>query len=161
MPKIIKFAHKKYWNTCLVFKKKYTLKTATDREEDIPDEDLGLPDEVDRDGEIAALIQQLHALHLTQLYLNKYKQIINKVQILIKKIIHDSKKNLIQILFNLGFFLNLRFFFNLRFLFTLRIFLHLSAPILKCPSKEFQYGRIWLNLVWKKNNAPKVKYALF
>ena len=37
--------------------------------------------------------------------------------------------------------------------------LNLSAPLLKCPSKEIQYGRIWTNLVWKRNYAPKLKYA--
>ena len=39
--------------------------------------------------------------------------------------------------------------------------LNLSAPILKCPSIEIQCGRIWTVLGWKKNYAPKLKYAQF
>ena len=36
----------------------------------------------------------------------------------------------------------------------------ISAPILKCSTKEIQYGRNWTNLGWKKNYVPQVKYAL-
>ena len=36
----------------------------------LPDKDLGFPEEVDGDGEVAPLVQQLHALNLAQLYLN-------------------------------------------------------------------------------------------
>ena len=71
--------------------------------------------------------------------------------------IHDiiQKICLHQYMFHYIIMLKKRGYFTLFMLFLL-ILSRLSS---QCPSKEIQYGRIWLNLVWEKTYAPKVKYA--